>query len=289
MAARQLPLPGRTVKKSNALCRASWSADGVWEARLIAIVASKVNVNDREFQEYEIPLSEIFQGAHKDGDTYLRIDETTERLMNRVVRISTDDGGVAKYNVFSKCVISPSRNYVIARFDPDLKPHFLQLKDRFTEMNLWEFLMLPSIYSQRIFEILKSWSDKPEITISLEDLFEMLEVSVSMRRYPDFRRKVLEKAQKDIDRTSLEYEWEPVKQGRTVVAIRFIFNKKAIEEKEHRDREMDKPRQNKLFKAALACSINKKNTGGCDKQDNKPKVCEMCKQMNMIAINSGEL
>lgn len=289
MAARQLPLPGKTVKKSNALCRASWSADGVWEARLIAIVASKVNVNDREFQEYEIPISEIFQGTHKDGDTYSRLDETTERLMNRLVRLPTEDGGVAKYNVFSKCVISPSRNYVIARFDPDLKPHFLQLRDRFTEMNLWEFLMLPSIYSQRIFEILKSWSDKPEITISLEELFDMLEVSGSMKRYPDFRRKVLEKAHKDISRTSLEYEWEPVKQGRAVIAIRFIFNKKAIEAKEFCDKTMAKPKNNKFFKDALTCATNRRQTGGCKKQDNKPQVCDICKQLRMIEIKSEEL
>ena len=69
MAVRQLPLPGEIVKKSNALCRASWSADAVWEARLIAIVASKVNQEDKEFYEYEIPISEIFKG-HKGGTTY---------------------------------------------------------------------------------------------------------------------------------------------------------------------------------------------------------------------------
>ena len=42
MAERQLPLPGEIVKKSNALARARWSADSVWEPRLVALLASKL-------------------------------------------------------------------------------------------------------------------------------------------------------------------------------------------------------------------------------------------------------
>ena len=227
MAARQLPLPGEIVKKSNALCRASWSSDAVWEARLIAIVASKVNQDDKEFYEYEIPISEIFKG-HKGGTTYKLLDETTDKAVTRLVKIREDDGSVSKYTVFAKCRISENRNTILVSFHPDLKPHFLQLKNRFTEINLWEFLSLPSTYSQRVFEILKSWSDKSEIIISLQELFDMLEVPEGMKRYPDFRRKILEKAHKDINKTTLEYEWEPIKQGRTVIAIRFIFNSAAV-------------------------------------------------------------
>ena len=59
MAERQLPLPGEIVKKSNALARARWSADSVWEPRLVALLASKVKQDDEDFQTYEIPIREL--------------------------------------------------------------------------------------------------------------------------------------------------------------------------------------------------------------------------------------
>ena len=78
-----------------------------------------------------------------------------------------------------------------------------------------EFLLLPSIYSQRIYEFLKSWDDKPETIISVLDLHEMLNTPNSFRaNFTEFRRWVLEKAHKDISKyTKLIYEWEPIKKG----------------------------------------------------------------------------
>lgn len=280
MAARQLPMPGEIVKKSNALCRASWSADAVWEARLIAIVASKVNQDDKEFYEYEIPIYEIFR-EHKGGTTYKLLDKTTDRAVTRLIKIRDEYGSISKYTVFAKCRISDKRSTIFVSFHPDLKQHFLQLKDRFTEINLWEFLSLPSVYSQRIFEILKSWSNMNEVIISLQDLFDMLEVPESMKRYPDFRRFVLEKAHKDINKTTFKYEWEPVNQGRTVVSIRFIFIRKLIKNTDFQIKQKDVSKRNQQFKLALECSLAKNAAGGCNLEDNQLEVCSLCRRMQM--------
>ena len=113
----------------------------------------------------------------------------------------------------------------------------------------------------------------------------MLEVPESMKRYPDFRRFVLEKAHKDINKTSFYYEWEPVKQGRTVVAIRFIFDKKAVEESELQKMNKDVPKRNKHFKLALACAQAKKADGGCSREDNQAEVCDICNQLKMMEVN----
>lgn len=80
-----------------------------------------------------------------------------------------------------------------------------------------------------MFEVLKSWDDKPEITISLSSMHETLNTPESFRaNFAEFRRRVLEKAHKDITKeTSFSYEWEPVKHGRAVTGVRFIFAKNA--------------------------------------------------------------
>ena len=279
MAARQLVLPGEIVKKSNALARARWSIESVWEPRLVALLASKVHVEDTDFQIYEIHVSEVLRGSG--GHDYKEIAEVVDRIMSRVLTIYDDDGWT-KYNVFTRCRYRKKDGILELGFHPDLRPHYLQLKKQFAQYNLLEFLMLPSIYSQRIYEILKSWSDKPETIISLNELYEALDAPTSLRKYSEFKRRVLEKSHKDISKTSFDYEWEPIKQGRTVVAIRFIFDRKSVEDAERQKKNKDVPKRNKQFKLALACAQAKKVNGGCKRRDNQKEVCDICIQLNML-------
>lgn len=228
MGTKQLPLPGEIVKKSNVLCRARWSVDSLWEPRLVALVASKVKQSDKDFDTYQIPITELMPPGSRGGSDYKEVSGIIDNLMGRVLHIENEEQSPykwRKYALFSFCGYREKEGLIEVRFDKDLKPHFLELKKNFTEYGLFEYMLLPSIYSQRIFELLKSWDDKPEVTMNLGDLHKVLEVPESIRKkYPDFRRRVLEKAHKDITaRTSLDYTWEPITKGKAVVAIRFIF------------------------------------------------------------------
>jgi plasmid replication initiation protein len=283
MAVKQLPLPGEIVKKSNALARARWSAESVWEPRLVALLASKVRADDTDFHVYEVPVTELMGKAEKNasGKTYQEVASVIDKIMGRIITIRDEVGrGWTKYNVFSRCRYRPEDGILELRFDPDLKPHYLNLQKNFAKWNLLEFLMLPSIYSQRIFEFLKSWDDKPETPpIPLADLHEMLNTPESLQRYPDFRRYVIEKAHKDItEKTTLSYEWEPVKQGRAVVAVRFIFaQKRALPvQKKKADNAIEKSSEKKniLYNQALACF--KERGAACEGGQQKKAVCEVC-------------
>lgn len=289
MASQQLMLPGGIVKKSNALARARWSAESVWEPRLVALLASKVRADDTDFQVYEIPITELIGLSEKSpsGRTYLELVGIVDRVMSRVITINDgENGGWIKYNVFSRCRYNPEKGTLELRFDPDLKPHYLNLQRNFAQYKLLEYLMLPSIYSQRIFEILKSWSDRPEVVISIDELHEMLGTPESLRKkFPDFRRRVLEKAHKDIlNTTTLTYEWQPVKQGRAFTAIRFTFSggkRTAVQkEKTLRERWKQSSRNNANVVEAIACV--KKKTGQCSARSNKKKVCDVCQRLNLL-------
>lgn len=281
MAMRQLPLEGSVVKKSNALARARWSAESVWEPRLVALLASKVKQDDEDFQTYEIPITELIAYADKEasGKTYQELTKIIDNLMGRILTIY-DEKGWTKYTVFSKCRYISESGMLELRFDPDLKPHYLQLQKNFVKYNLLEFLTLPSIYSQRLFEILKSWDDKPEIEIPIKELHDMLDVPESLRaNFKDFRRRVLEKAHNDI--TSLEYEWEPIKKGRAVTAIRFIFAKKLalpVAEKKRNDAQKAESRaQNKSFNAAIACY--QERGANCRGGAQNDAICALCRHI----------
>jgi len=227
MAEKQLTLDtGEIITKSNALARARWSAESVWEPRLVALLASKVRQHDMDFHVYEIPVAEVMQGhGAKGGKNYREIAAVVDRVMSRVLTIYDDDGWT-KYNVFSRCRYKKKTGILELGFHPDLRPHYLNLKDKFVQIGLMEYLTLPSVYSQRIFEFLKSWDDKPETSIFLSGLHEMLDTPESLRKnFAHFRRRVLEQAHKDIhEKTKLTYDWEPIKTGNAVTEIRFIFS-----------------------------------------------------------------
>lgn len=288
MAEEQLTLPGEIVKKSNAIARASWHPKSKWEPRIVALVASKVRTDDEDFYTYRIPVTELVgvSDENMSGYQYQEIANSIERLGKATIRIQgKNPRNFIQYTIFAKC--GYEEGYLIAGFHPDLKPHYLQLGRHFTEFNLFEYLLLPSSYSQRMFEVLKSWANRPEVTLAVAELHEMLNTPESIRKdFRQFRTRVLEKARKDIpEKTRLRFEWEPVKAGRSVESIRFLFapGRKAIAEAEQQKaKETKKSRlENQRFLRAADCAKGKK--GDCTAQDNKPIVCKMCIEKGFCA------
>lgn len=283
-----MELPGELVKKSNAIARARWQPRSVWEPRIVALVASKVRVDDEAFQTYRIPVTELTGTSDENlgGYQYQEIRKSIEHLGKATIRIQGKKPyNFRQYNIFAMCGYEDG--YLIAEFHPDLKPHFLNLKEQFTEYSLMQFLMLPTSYSQRIFEFLKSWSNTPEVIISVDELHEALNTPPSFRAdFKAFRTRVLEKAHKDIlTHTSLRYEWEAVRVGRAVERIRFTFNggRRAIAKKEQDDAKEAKRRQLTIqrFRRALECA--KKKGGDCRTQDNVRIVCKLCHEKALCA------
>ena len=286
-----LPFPPLHVVKSNALLRARWKAESVLEPRLIALLASKIEPDDEDFKVYDIHVTELLgKRDYQYGGTDLKaIEEAVEKAMSRVLTIR-DAKGWTKYNVFFRCRFESESGMLKLGFHPDLIPHYLQLKQNFAKYNLIEFMMLPSVYSQRIFELLKSWKDQPEFVVSIDDLHEMLATPKSHREnFKAFRTRVLEKARTDIQkRTSLRYTWEAIKDGRRIGAIRFILTQnrmiesKIEEAKKRSAKAMANAKRNTAaFVEAVTCAKEKK--GDCNVRNRAKRVCTVCDECNVCA------
>jgi plasmid replication initiation protein len=269
------------VKKSNALIRGGWTIESVWEPRIVAHVASRITMEDKNFMLYEIPISDVL-GREYGGHDLDEIEKVVDGMMGRVITILEPDHPKIrhKYNVFSRCTINGERGVLEVFFHPDLKPHYLELKERFTQYRLAEFLSLPSTYSQRMFEILMSWNDKPEVIISLDELHEMLNFPVALRgNFFHFRKKVLEQAEKDIvghsGNTSLWFSWEPMKQGRKVSAIRFTLGKREARGKKaaQLDDEAAVKKRIALDSAACFLKLHRKRTECTPNDSAKCRFC----------------
>lgn len=285
MAVQQLTLPGEIVKKRNELARSKISISNAEGSRILANLIACVRHDDTQFKDtYRVPVKDFI--SDKGGGSYSRIKAVCRELSKATAEIEEPDPDGAHpifriYTFFSSLVYR--KGVVEARFNQEMQPLLLDLRRCFTQYNLLEYLTLPSIYSQKLFEILKSWANTPEVTLPIAELHRMLDTPDSFRKnFAAFRRFVLQKAHKDIlARTSLRFDWQPLKQGRAVGAVRFTFGvKRSLPvEKEKSDNSKKKQARDNNTAAMKAIACLKERGPACEGGHQKPKICELCRKL----------
>lgn len=214
------------VKESNAIARAQLrpQAESVWEERIISQIVAFNRIDDEEFPEADFLLGRLFDGRKKiSGREFLEIGKAVERLASTTYTIYHSRKKYEIYPIFAR--IAYDNGIISACLNPKLKPYFLQLRREFSLRSLPEFRSLSSIYSQQIYRFLCSIRALDDTTVDIERLHFTTTAPDSFKQnFKEFRRRVLEPAEKEINqKTSLKYRWEPIRQGRKVVAVRFIF------------------------------------------------------------------
>ena len=284
MAMQQLTLPGQIVKKHNELVRSRVNITSVQASRILASLIASIRADEKDFKTpYYLNIREFL--PNDSGKSYAEIRAVCRELAKSFAEFEMEDPDgdlvLVEFPFFSRLIYKKGR--LEALFNDVMRGSLLELRGQFTKYNLIDYLQLPTTYSQRIFEILKSWDDRPEVTITLESLHKTLNTpETSRKNFAEFRRYILEKAHKAIiEKTDLYFEWEPVKQGRAVVAVRFIFAKKrtlpVAEEKEKNELQKQNRKNTAIFKAVVACF--KEHGPGCTGGHQKAEICEACKRL----------
>lgn len=214
------------VKESNAIARAQLrpQAESVWEERIISQIVAFNRVDDEEFPEADFMLGRLVDGRKKiSGYIFQQIGKAVERLASTTYTIYHSRRKFDIFPIFAR--ISYDNGVISAKLNPELKPYFLQLRREFSLRSLPEFRSLSSIYSQQIYRFLCSIRALEETEVDIERLHFTTTAPDSFKQnFKEFRRRVLEPAEKEINsKTSLKFRWEPIQQGRKVVAVRFIF------------------------------------------------------------------
>lgn len=218
------------VTQSNQLVEARYNLP-LAEQRLILTMISRIQPDDEDFKPYRISVGELadFLGVDK-ASAYRECKKTTENLLKRVVNIEEADGLLQVGWVSSAKYIDGS-GIVNLSFDPLLKPYLLKLKGNFTSSKLEMLLSFKSQYTMRMYNLLKQYERLKGRELELEKLRNMLGLrNDQYKLYADFKRTILEATKKElINKADLYFEYEEVKDGRRVSAIRFrIFTKTYI-------------------------------------------------------------
>ena len=221
------------IVESNKIARAVLieGTGSVWDERLLAMIVAQIvdSESDKAFQRQSLQITSLSKGKKIQGTDYRDIKKSLIRLARAYYEIA-ETHSLTVLPIFIELKIRDSGHFEY-ELNPKLKPYYTKLETEFTVISLPEFMSLSTIYAQRLFRVLRSWSGLPEVSILVKDLHCLLDTPDSLRKnFKDFRVRVLEPVHQEInEKTRLFFAWEPVREGlRKVVAVRFVFSKAAI-------------------------------------------------------------
>ncbi len=215
------------IIKSNALIEAGYRLS-LQEQRIILNLASKIKLTDKDFQNYTFTVTDFAKLVDTTTDMqYSRIKAITSKLLSRVLTINEPDGPL-HISWLSSVKYHNDEGKITLRFDPALKPYLLKLKKCFTKLSLKSMMRFKSIYSMRIYELLKQYENIGTRDFLLSDLRIILGIAdTEYPKYGNFKAKILRVAKKEINKkTNFLFNFKEIKAGRKVHIIRFKINRK---------------------------------------------------------------
>ena len=203
------------------------------EIKFIMTVLAQVDKDDVDFKEYEIKISEL-EAKLQSEQNETRLKQFAKKILSKPLEVPTNDGWVI-FNWFEHIEYLRGHSKFKVSISKKLKPYLLELKERFVKYNLKYILPLTSNYSIRLYQLLKEYETLTRRTFTVSELQDLLQVPKSLIVYADFKRKVLQVAEKElIDNCDIFFEFEEIKEGRKVNEILFRIkpNPKNIPDKQ---------------------------------------------------------
>lgn len=198
--------------------------------------------------EHAAPLRQIVPGGHRATDD---LDEIIQELHRTTIRLTYVDRSGQRRRKSTVLVADVDRP-----LDTDLAEirwrysngvrNLVQASSHWAAIRTQAVLAMEGKYSPWLYQLAALHAGRREVSRdwSLDELRERLGATApSMKRWPDFRRFALEPAVAEVNHlTGVRVEWQPVKRGRTVVAVRLACWRKEAQELEEAAAELDRPR-----------------------------------------------
>jgi plasmid replication initiation protein len=227
------------VVSSNDLIRAKYSYT-LWEKRVFLYMISRLKREEKVFPMMRIYVKDLMKFFDsKSRDDYRAIRQIPESITKKPFFIPyRTESGERRWMFVNVLSVGTQPDpdevreeaYIELKFNQDLVPHLLELREKFTKYDIRSIGELQSVYSIRMYEFIKENEFKLNgFEVSLDELKEMLYMKArdndGVEVYPlygDFKKRVLLKAQEDLHQyCDTSFEFEELKEGKRVVAFYF--------------------------------------------------------------------
>ncbi len=216
------------VAQSNELMEATYSPALTARAHKIArLIFSLISPDDKDLKLYTITIEALKQYlGYRTEVTWGRFHEDlkdiADKLNKEPIVIKSENNILTAY-LIAGYIIDFKNGTVTFEIPLILKPFLLELKRNFTRYPLLYIPKLRSSYSIRMYELLYQYKTIGHRLCEINALQRMVGSEYAL--YADFKRKVILIAQRDLaEHTDICFEFEEVKAGRRVSAVKFFIH-----------------------------------------------------------------
>jgi plasmid replication initiation protein len=173
-------------------------------------------------------FSEIFNtDIH---NTYKLLNKACRKLMKTDLTLPRNESSeLWQINVCSMAKYNKKEGYITIQFTDSIMPYLSQVREKFVLYNLKEIADFNSLYTTRLYELIQQFKDTGYLVKSLEQLREIFAVGNKFKKYNHFKDRTFDHACKEINNNyEMNLGYEEIKEGRKVVAVKFVFKKTRI-------------------------------------------------------------
>lgn len=231
------------IKKSNQLIESRYKFD-IWETRIFLSVLANIRREDEDFKVYRIWYRDVIKAfGLKSAQSYGYLRDAARGLMRQVFNVTNTESGFQReteYHIIRSINYlseredgrpAESQEYIDITVDPEMKPLLLQLQKNFTAYDLRNVVKLGA-YPVRVYELLKQYESIGERVMEIDQMKRMFELTTEYPLFANFFQKIIEPAVRDINaHTDITItNLEKIKEGKKVVALRFMYKGKSNDE-----------------------------------------------------------
>jgi len=163
-------------------------------------------------------------------NTYRILNKACRKLMKTDLTLPRNESSeLWQINVCSMAKYNKKEGYITIEFTDRIMLYLSQVRQKFVLYNLKEIANFNSLYTTRLYELIQEFKDTGYMLKSVEKLRDIFAVGDSFKLYSDFKRRTFDHACKEINNNhELNLGYEEIKEGRKVIAVKFVFKKTRI-------------------------------------------------------------
>lgn len=221
-------------KSSDMIQRARYTLKPI-EQKAIIYAISKIKPNDTINTEYEFEIKDFLSVCGVSDKNYSYFKKIIKELSDRSWWFLTEDNKT-EYLVrwFNTLKIERGSGTVKFKFHEEMMPFLMDLMNEeifITKYKLNYILPMNSTYSIRLYEILKSLSNRTSWFFEIDDLKRLLDCQ-KYKNFNDFNKRVLTPAMTEINKyTDIACICNPIRKGKKVIRVVFHFTFKTETER----------------------------------------------------------
>ena len=228
-------LPNYSIAKSNAITAMRNIEDvTINQLKLFYIYLARVNPKDKNTRTVRIPLKDYIYIM---GNQYAIRPKQFIALSQEMVKITTtipiiDDhnniAGFSTYPIFSTFSVRKSPEgqgwYVDIECHEKMLPHFFDLQSHYSSFKIWNMANIHCVPHLRLYDLLQQYKNFSKI-YTLEELRELTGTKNKYLRWDNFKRKVIDDAQRIFDeKTDISFTYNLISgYNNQITGIKFFI------------------------------------------------------------------